>query len=78
MYSCRRLDAAEALSRAAAAGDAGRFGDARAALEAAARRVQASAAGQEGYGRALVADLQARVMCVQQGRIEAALRLRMG
>ena len=50
----------ESLSRAAKAADAGRFGEARASLEAAALRVQASGSGSEAFGLALVADLQAR------------------
>ena len=54
----RRVEAAQALERATAAGDAGRLDEARATLEAAARRVGGSAAGQEDYGRALLADLQ--------------------
>ena len=52
------MEAAQALERATAAGDAGRLDEARATLEAAARRIGESAAGQEDYGRALLSDLQ--------------------
>ena len=74
------MEAAQALERATAAGDAGRLDEARATLEAAARRVSGSAAGQEDYGRALLADLQvcrlggrSRSVTVDHGRSRSIL-----
>ena len=53
-----RLDAAAALAAALAAADGGRLDEARKLLEDAVRRVEGCGAGQDAFGRALVADLQ--------------------